>query len=93
MSTPRFTETRAFRDDNTYDVPFNSRTQVPIESSIGGLPFNPTQQLAHDRIRQQETSVQWVNDPVSGAEKFRVTINIDGFNQNEVRQYLTSRSS
>ena len=90
MSTQRFAETRAFRDDNTYDVPFTQRTPLPIHSSVGGSSFNPNQQLAQDRIRHQDTSVQWVNDPVSGAEKFRVTINIDGFNQNEVRQYLTS---
>ncbi len=92
MSTQHYNESRTYREENrrsndAFDAPFNRGAQMPIHSSLGGPPLNSNHQLVQDRIRHQETSLQWVNDPISGTEKFRVTINIDGFNQNEVCQY------
>jgi len=48
------------------------------------LSHNPNEQLVHERLRHHDTSIQWVNDQISGKEKFRVHINIEGFSQNEV---------
>ena len=94
MSTQRFSESRSVREESRrtnndgYDLPFtHARVSVPIQSSSANFESNPNQQRVQERLRLQDTTVQWVNDPISGMEKFRVTINIDGFNQNEVCQY------
>ncbi|CAF1932637.1 unnamed protein product [Rotaria magnacalcarata] len=85
MSSQRYTETRTVREENRlgnngYDMPINSRINVPIEYSVN----KPHEERAQELIRQRNTNVQWVNDSFTGAEKFRVTINIEGFHQNEV---------
>lgn len=88
MTSQRYSENRTVREEtrrgiDSYDLPpMNSRVNLPVQYSTG----NTGGQSMPDRIRHRDTVVQWVNDPLSGAEKFRVTINIDGFNQNEVRQ-------
>ena len=92
MSTERYSESRSYHEENrrsgndAYDVPFHPRTTVPIQHT-STLNRSINDQRVQDRIRQSESSLQWVNDPVSGKEKFRININIDGFNQNEVCQY------
>jgi len=91
MSSERYSQTRTFREDNRrgidgYDIPFNQRVNVPIEQSTNDFNRNINEQRLKDRIQNQSATLQWVNDPASGSEKFRVNINIDGFNQNEVCQ-------
>lgn len=93
MSNDRYSESRTYREEtrrgtDPYDVPYSQRVTMPIQHSstaFSGSGIN--EQRLKDRIRSQDTSLQWVNDPISGKEKFRVNINIDGFNQNEVCQY------
>ncbi|CAF3691833.1 unnamed protein product [Rotaria socialis] len=85
MSSQRYTETRTVREENRpgnngYGIPINSRINVPIEYSAD----KPHEERVQELIRQRNTNVQWVNDSSTGAEKFRVTINIEGFHQNEV---------
>jgi len=94
MSSERYSETRTLREGTTrrgisdaYDTPYHQRVSVPIQHSINSFDSNINEQRLKDRIRQQDTTLQWVNDPISGKEKFRININIDGFNQNEVCQY------
>jgi hypothetical protein len=92
MSSQRYSETQSFHEESRrggdgYDVPFNQRVTVPIQHSTGDFSHNASEQRARERIHQKDTTLQWVNDPISGNEKFRVNINIDGFNQNEVCQY------
>jgi len=89
MSSQQYSETRTFHEENrrnngTYDTPYNQRVSVPIQHSTNPFGSSLNEQRLQERIRHKDTTVQWVNDPVSGTEKFRVTINIDGFNQNEV---------
>ncbi len=36
----------------------------------------------------KDTTVQWINDPISGNEIYRMKINIEGFHQNEVIVFL-----
>ncbi|CAF3000349.1 unnamed protein product [Rotaria sp. Silwood2] len=89
MSSQRFSESRTYHEENRggndgYSMPYTSRVSVPIQHSISNFNSPMDEQRVQERLRSQDTAVQWVNDPVSGAEKFRVTINIDGFNQNEV---------
>jgi hypothetical protein len=91
MSSERYSETRSYRENrrngnDSYDVPFHQRVTVPIQHT-SNLNRSVTDQRVQDRIHQQDSSLQWVNDPISGKEKFRININIDGFNQNEVCQY------
>jgi hypothetical protein len=93
MSSNRYSESRTIheesrRDNDGYDVPFNQRVNVPIQHSTNSFSVNPNERSVQERIRRHDTTVQWVNDPISGSEKFRVTINIDGFNQNEVYEFL-----
>jgi hypothetical protein len=92
MSSQRYSETQSFREESRrgndgHNVPFNSGVSVPIQHSTSDFGNNNNEQRARERIRHQDTTLQWVNDPISGSEKFRVNINIDGFNQNEVCQY------
>jgi hypothetical protein len=92
MSSERYSQTRTFHEDSRrgidgYDIPFNQRVTVPIEQSINSFNHNINEQQLKNRIQNPSTTLQWVNDPISGSEKFRVNINIDGFNQNEVCQY------
>ncbi|UJR31274.1 hypothetical protein I4U23_018774 [Adineta vaga] len=89
MSSQRYSESRTVhgetrRGGDLYDSPYSQRVTVPIQHSINSFTSTPNEQRVQDRIRHQDTTVQWVNDPVSGQEKFRVQINIEGFNQNEV---------
>lgn len=96
MSSNRYSESRTYREEsrqNTdpYSTPYSQRVTMPIQQSsssfsssgIGGI----NEQRLKDRIHLQDTALQWVSDPISGKEKLRVNINIDGFNQNEVCQY------
>ena len=41
-------------------------------------------------IIRRDTTAQWINDPNNGNEKYRMRINIEGFNQNEVIDCLYS---
>jgi hypothetical protein len=90
MSSERYSETRTVREENrrsgtdAYDVPFHQRVTVPIQHSSNNFNSSINEQRLQERIRNQDSSLQWVNDPISGKEKFRITINIDGFNQSEV---------
>ncbi|CAF3575934.1 unnamed protein product [Rotaria sp. Silwood1] len=67
-----------------YGTPYTSQVTVPIQQSTSSFNSSLNEQRLQDRLRNQETTVQWVNDPISGQEKFRVTIDINGFDQNEV---------
>ncbi len=95
MSSERYSETRTFHDESRrgitdpYNTSYNQRVSIPIQQSTSNFNSNINEQRVLDRIRQQDTTLQWVNDPISGKEKFRININIDGFNQNEVCQYYT----
>jgi hypothetical protein len=40
--------------------------------------------IHHSSNNSKDTTVQWINDPINGSEKYRMKINIEGFNQNEV---------
>ena len=44
----------------------------------------PIQQVSN------ETTVQWINDSITGEEKFQMKINIEGFHQNEVKNFFYS---
>ncbi len=47
----------------------NQRIHIPIHRSSNN---------------SKDTTVQWINDPINGSEKYCMKINIEGFNQNEV---------
>ena len=93
MSSNRYSESRTVHEEsrqNTdpYNTSYNQRVTMPIQQSSSSFSSSGVnEQRLKDRIRQQDTTLQWVNDPISGKEKFRININIDGFNQNEVCQY------
>jgi hypothetical protein len=89
MSSQRYAESRTVHEESRrstdgFDSPYKSRVNVPIQHSTTNLSHNPNEQLVHERLRHHDTSIQWVNDQISGKEKFRVHINIEGFSQNEV---------
>ncbi|CAF1426772.1 unnamed protein product [Adineta ricciae] len=89
MCSQRYSESRTIheetrRGNDQFNAPFSQRVSVPIERSINSFNNTPNEQRVQERIRNHDTSVQWVNDPISGQEKFRVHINIEGFSQNEV---------
>ncbi|CAF0811039.1 unnamed protein product [Didymodactylos carnosus] len=58
--------------------------------------INPQQKIL-DRVRHPDTNVQWINEPVRDAfgnilstnDKFRITVNVDGFRQNEINVQTT----
>lgn len=94
MSSNRYSESRTYQEEsrkNTdpYNTSYNQRVTMPIQQSSSSFSSSSgvNEQQLKDRIRQQDTTLQWVNDPISGKEKFRININIDGFDQNEVCQY------
>ncbi|CAF2074851.1 unnamed protein product [Rotaria magnacalcarata] len=58
-------------------LPFTDRIATPIRHS-------PDYSNYQDRIPSKDTTAQWIYDPTSGREKFRVKIHIEGFDQNEV---------
>ncbi|CAF0779430.1 unnamed protein product [Rotaria sordida] len=89
MSSQRYSESRTIQEQSRhgndgYGVPYTSRVTVPIQHTISSYNDLGNERRVQDRLRTQDTTVQWVNDPISGRESFRVTVNIDGFNQNEV---------
>ena len=89
MASQRYSEIRTLHEENRhgnggYDISYKPRLSVPIRHSTNDFNYSANEQGAQERIRHQETAVQWVSDPVSGRERFRVNVNIDGFHQNEV---------
>jgi len=58
---------------------YNQRIHVPIHR----LSNNSNYEF-HNQIHSKDTTIQWISDSISGGEKFRMKINIEGFNQNEV---------
>jgi len=89
MSSGRYYETQTIHEENRrgtdgYNIPYNQRVNVPIQHSTTSFNNNINEQRIQERINRHDTTLQWVTDPISGKEKFRVNINIDGFNQNEV---------
>ncbi|CAF0824717.1 unnamed protein product [Adineta steineri] len=93
MSSQRYSESRSYQEEsrnsggintNTHGSPYDQRVTVPIQHAVNGIGNNTSEQRVQERIRHNDTTVQWVNDPVTGKEKFRVNINIEGFSQNEV---------
>jgi hypothetical protein len=74
-SSYRYTESPTFED--------NQRISVPIRrlSNYSNYEFN-------NRIHSKHTTVQWVNDSITGGEKYQMKINIEGFNRNEVIIFL-----
>lgn len=95
MSSDRYSESRTYREESRkstdpYNTSYNQRVTMPIQQSSSSFTSSGiNDQPLKDRIRQQDTTLQWVNDPISGKEKFRININIDGFDRNEVCQYLS----
>jgi hypothetical protein len=92
MSSERYSETRTLREETRrgtdgYDIPYHQRVNVPIQQSTNNFNRNINDQQIQTRIHRHDTTLQWINDPITGNEKFRVNINIEGFNQNEVCQY------
>jgi hypothetical protein len=91
MSSERYSQSRTFHEENRqgtggYGTLYNQGVHVPIQPSSSNFNSSINEQRLQERLRHQDTTLQWVNDPISGKEKFRVNINIDGFNQNEVCQ-------
>jgi len=89
MSSERYSESRSIREESrrgsdSFDSPYSQRVNMPIQHSSSSFGGSVDEQRVKDRIRSQDTRLQWVNDPSTGKEKFRVNINIDGFHQNEV---------
>lgn len=62
----------------------SSGVQLPISTLSEALPRDISGRPLQERLRNQDTTVRWINDSVTGQEKFQVTVNIDGFHQNEV---------
>lgn len=92
MTSERYSETRTFKEENRANstdnsrnqFPYDQRVNLPIQQTIHRFNQNTNEQRLQERLRHQETTLQWVNDPATGQERFRININIDGFNQNEV---------
>lgn len=72
-SSRRYTESPIFE----YNTPVNQRISIPIQR----LSNNSNH---HHRTPAKDTTLQWINDPIDGNEKFQIKIDIEGFNQNEV---------
>lgn len=97
MTSERYSETRTFREENRGNTVDNSRNQfpndqrvnLPIQQTINRFNQSTNEQRLQERLRHQDTTVQWINDPVTGREKFRVNVNVDGFNRNEVEKKTT----
>ncbi|CAF1293236.1 unnamed protein product [Rotaria sordida] len=79
-SSYRFTESPTF----DYSIPLNKRIDIPIRRLPNSSNYQFNEQHTQNQIHSKETTQQWINDPITGNEKFRVRINIEGFNQNEV---------
>ena len=91
MTTNRYTDSQLFssyNDTNNGRFP-SSRVQLPVSTGAADAPRDISGRPLAERLRNQDTSVQWLNDPVTGREKFQVTINIDGFHPNEVSSTST----
>lgn len=91
MSTQRFSESRSYHEESRRNVGNNSNpritsTTLPVLNTSIDFPRDIGEQRVQERLRHQDTSVRWLNDPSTGQEKFRVTINIEGFQQHEVRE-------
>ncbi|CAF2749308.1 unnamed protein product [Rotaria sp. Silwood2] len=80
-SSHHFTESPTFE----YSIPLNKRIDIPIRSLSNSSNYQLDEQHTQNRIHSKDTTLQWINDPTTGNEKFRIKINIEGFNQNEVR--------
>jgi hypothetical protein len=75
----------SYRDrEYEYNILFNQRLNIPIQHVSTNLHYDLNDQPVQNRIHHNNTTVQWINDPITNREKFRVTINIAGFNQDEV---------
>lgn len=71
----------------------NSRAPVslPVSTLPQDVPRDISGRTLPERLRNQDTTVRWISDPVNGQEKFQVTINIDGFQPNEVNMRMEGR--
>lgn len=67
-----------------YRIPFNRRFHVPIRPLLNHVTYQSYEQQPSNQIHSKDTTLQWVDDPITGGEKFRIRINIEGFNSNEV---------
>lgn len=78
-SSHRYTESPILE----YNTSGNQRIHIPIHrlSNVSNYEFNNQSPL-------KDTTLQWINDPIDGNEKFQIKINIQGFNQNEVINFL-----
>jgi hypothetical protein len=62
----------------------NQRIDIPIRRVSNNAHYEFNKQQTKNEIHSKDTTVQWIIDPISDKEKFRMKINIEGFNQNEV---------
>ncbi|CAF1374276.1 unnamed protein product [Rotaria sp. Silwood1] len=67
-----------------YNIPLNKRIDIPIRRSSNHPNSQFYEQNTQNQIHSKDTTLQWINDSITGNEKFRIRINIEGFNQNEV---------
>jgi len=54
---------------------YNQRIHIPIHRLSNNSNYE---------FHSKDTTIQWINDRITGDEKFQMKINIEGFNQNEV---------
>ena len=60
------------------------RIDIPIRRVSNNSHYTFNKQHTGNEIQLKDTTTQWINDPITNKEKFRMKINIEGFNQNEV---------
>ena len=60
------------------------RIDIPIRRVSNNSLYTFNKQHTENEIQLKDTTTQWINDPITNKEKFRMKINIEGFNQNEV---------
>jgi hypothetical protein len=65
-------------------TPLNQRIDIPIKRLSNNTNSKFIEQYTQIPVYSKDTTVQWINDSISGREKFRMKINIEGFHQNEV---------
>ena len=62
----------------------SGRIDIPIRRVSNDSDYTFDKLHTENQIQLKDTTTQWITDPITNQEKFRIKINIEGFNQNEV---------
>ena len=83
-SSHRYIESSAFE----YNISSSKRIDIPVYQPSNHSTYQHNEQQISGQIHLKNTTMQWIDDPITNSEKFRIKIDIEGFRSNEVILFL-----